>query len=113
MTAARIGLVAWAALVVEFAVWQLWWLPPSQGSAAVAAALLIVPLLLPLLALGRDTRRARLWVGILTLFYFIHGVVTAYAEPRVRVPALIEVLLCLVFIGALGYEARHYKRRRG
>ena len=47
-----------------------------------------------------------LWVGIVALFYFCHGVVAAWAIPAARLPALLEALLCVVLIGALGRDAR-------
>ncbi len=111
MSAARLGLAAWAGLVLLHGAW-LFWIEPPSAPLVLIASLRIGPLLLPLLVLHRDARRARLWVGILALFYFCHGVMEAYAEPAVRLAALGEIGLCLVAIGTLGWEARHYRRRR-
>ena len=97
----RIGVTAWLALIVLQCVWYAWLFPPQQVPMWVALAITVVPLLLPFLAI-RDVRRALLWVGILSLFYFCHGIAESWSSPQERWPALIEVLLTLLLIGALG-----------
>jgi uncharacterized membrane protein len=72
-TEQRLGLLAWAALTLLQVIWHAWLFPPQVIPIGLLLALTVVPLLLPLLAL-RDPRRALLWVGILSLFYFCHGV---------------------------------------
>lgn len=112
MNALRIGGIAWAALVMLQLAWYLWLAPPANGNGALALLFTLPPLLLPLFALRTGVRRALLWVGIIALFYFCHGIVAAWVYPGARVPALVEVLLCLLLIGALGWSARGYKRTR-
>lgn len=97
----RIGVTAWLALIVLQCAWYAWLFPPQQVPMWVALAITVVPLLLPFLAI-RDVRRALLWVGILSLFYFCHGIAESWSSPQERWPALIEVLLTLLLIGALG-----------
>ena len=58
--------------------------------------------LLPLFALRRDVRRALLWVGILALFYFCHGIAEGWSSSSERWLALVEIVLTLLLIGALG-----------
>ena len=108
----QVGYVAWAALVALQLAWYLWLAPPAGGSAFFALLLTLPPLLLPLLALQVSARRALLWVGIVALFYFCHGVVAAWVIPAARAPALLEASLCIVLIGALGWDARGYRRTR-
>lgn len=112
MKALRIGLMAWGLLVLLQLAWYLWLAPPANANSAFALMLTLPPLLLPLFALRTSARRALLWVGILALFYFCHGIVAAWAIPSARIPALLEVLLCVVLIGALGWDARGYKSTR-
>lgn len=109
MNPSRTGLVAWALLVALQPAWYLWLAPPANGNGLLALAFTLPPLLLPLLALRTTARRALLWVGIVALFYFCHGIVAAWVYPAARVPALLEVLLCVVLIATLGWAAR--KRR--
>lgn len=114
MTAERIGAAAWIALVgLQFA-WYLVIAPPGAGSPWIALALALPALLLPLLALRSGLRRALLWVGVVALFYFCHGIVAAWIAPAARGPALIESTLCVVLIATIGWSAlRHRARRRG
>ena len=107
MNAIRLGLIAWALLILLQLSWYLWLAPPLNGQGGLALALALPALLLPLLAFWRGPRRMLLWVGIASLFYFAHGVVAAYSEPTARIPALIEVALCLLLIGVLWAVVRH------
>lgn len=110
MTSLRAGFLAWAALALLQPAWHAWLAPPANGQVGLALALTLPPLLLPLLALLRGPKRALLWVGIMSLGYFVHGVVAAWSEPQVRLPALIEIALCVVLIGALAGIVRDARK---
>ena len=110
MNGERIAFAAWAALIALQPVWYLWLAPPANGQSLFALALTLPLLLLPLLALRHGSGRALLWVGIVALFHFCHGVVAAWTTPSARVPALIEATLCVVLIGAMGLRVRASKR---
>ena len=101
----QLGLLAWAALTGLQPVWHAWLLPPAQVPPWLLLAITTVPLLLPVFAL-RDLRRALLWVGILSLFYFSHGVAEAWSSVRVRPLALLEVALTVLLIMLLGAGVR-------
>ncbi|MBZ0223204.1 MAG: DUF2069 domain-containing protein [Dokdonella sp.] len=110
MIGERIALAAWTALVALQPIWYLWLAPPANGRALLALGLVLPPLLLPLLALRRGTGRALLWIGIIALFYFCHGVVAAWVVPAARIPALVEATLCMILILALGARTRALKQ---
>jgi uncharacterized membrane protein len=97
----RVGLVVWALLVVLQLAWHAWLVPPQNMPLTLVLAITVVPLLLPLLAL-RDARRALLWVGILSLFYFCHGVSEAWSSAGERWLAMAEIVLTVLLIAALG-----------
>jgi uncharacterized membrane protein len=97
----RIRMVAWMALILLQLAWYAWLFPPQQLPMWLALAVTVIPLLLPSLAM-RNPRRALLWVGILSLFYFCHGVAESWSSVQERGLALLEVLLTLLLIGALG-----------
>ena len=97
----RIGLAAWAALVALQLVWHAWLAPPERAPLALVLAITVLPLLLPITAL-RDARRALLWVGVLSLFYFSHGIAEAWSSPAERWLGLAEIALTVLLIGALG-----------
>ena len=97
----RVGLVAWALLVVLQLAWHAWLVPPQSMPLTLLLAITVIPLLLPLLAI-RDVRRALLWVGILSLFYFCHGVSEAWGSAGERWLAIAEIVLTVLLIAALG-----------
>lgn len=103
----RTGLFAWAGLLLVQVLWYTLYTPVSIP-AWVAFALTVPPLLLPLLSLP-NVARALLWVGILALFYFCHGVSEAWSSTGDRWLAFIEIALTLLLIGSLGAGVR---RRR-
>lgn len=100
----KAGLYAWAALIGVQLLWYALY-PPVSIPAWVAWLITVPPLLLPLLAL-RNVTRALLWVGILALFYFCHGVSEAWSSTGDRWLAFVELALCLLLIGTLGAGVR-------
>ncbi|MDQ0010131.1 putative membrane protein [Luteibacter jiangsuensis] len=106
-TTQKAGLAAWAALLALQLLWYTLY-PPVSIPTWVAFALTVPPLLLPLLSLPNVTR-ALLWVGILALFYFCHGVSEAWSSTADRWLAVVEIVLTLLLIGTLGVGVR---RRR-
>jgi uncharacterized membrane protein len=100
----RIGLFAWAGLLLVQVLWYSAY-PPVSIPTWVAFALTVPPLLLPLLSLP-NVSRALLWVGILALFYFCHGVSEAWSSTGDRWLAFIEIALTLLLIGSLGAGVR-------
>jgi uncharacterized membrane protein len=105
----RVGLLAWAALTALQVVWHAWLFPAQTMPGWLVLAVTVIPLLLPLLAI-RHARRALLWVGILSLFYFCHGVSEAWSAPGQRWLAVAEIVLTVLLIGMLGAGV---KRPRG
>ncbi|MBE1158766.1 DUF2069 domain-containing protein [Dyella acidiphila] len=97
----RVGIAAWAGLIILQCVWYAWLFPPQQLPMALVLAIAVIPLLLPLLAI-RTPRRALLLAGMLSLFYFCHGIAESWSSVPERWPALLEVLLAVLLIGTLG-----------
>ncbi|MGA9421956.1 MAG: DUF2069 domain-containing protein [Rhodanobacteraceae bacterium] len=108
--AREIGIGAWVGLVLLQFAWYPWLAPPTRADPLLAWLLTVTPLLLPLLSLRRGLRRALLWAGILSLAYFCHGVVVAWLGGAARWPALIEVVLCVILVATLGWDARSDRR---
>jgi uncharacterized membrane protein len=108
----RLGLLAWAALVVLQLIWHAWLFPPQLMPTWLVLAITVIPLLLPLLAI-RDARRALLWVGILSLFYFCHGIAEGWSSSSERWLALVEIVLTVLLIGTLGAGVKRKQRSQG
>jgi uncharacterized membrane protein len=105
----RLGLIAWAALTVLQPVWHAWLFPAQIVPAWLVVAIATVPLVLPLLAI-RNVRRALLWVGILSLLYFCHGVSEAWSAADQRWLAIVEIALTVLLIGLLGAGVKRKAR---
>jgi uncharacterized membrane protein len=106
--ARRIGFAAWGLLAALQVIWHGLG-ATSTDAAIVITAIALMPLLLPLIAI-RHPARALLWVGMIALFYFCHGVSEAWAVPADRVLALVEIALSVILIFAVGFGIP--KRRR-
>ncbi len=109
MSAERVAILAWLGLFLLHVIWHGALAPPENGQIGLALAFTALPLLLPLLAWRGGLRRMLLWVGILSLFYFCHGVVVIWGEATVRMLGAIEIALCLLLNGAFIFMSR---RRR-
>lgn len=105
------GIAALAALLVLQIVWHVWLFPPPAAQRWPTLALAVLPLVPGVWIALRDLRRGVLIGGIVSLFYFCHGIGAAYSDVPARWPASLEIVLTLVVIAALGWDARHYKRR--
>lgn len=102
-----LGFAAWIALLALQVLWHGWWQPPAAMTQVAAIILSAVPFAIPLVYWGR-WERALLVAGVLSLFYFAHGIAVAYAAPGQRTFAVCESVLAVLVILAC---ARMPKRR--
>jgi uncharacterized membrane protein len=102
-------MIALAALLLLQALWHAWWMPDAAHFWPTLA-LAVLPLLPGLWTSLHNPRRGVLIGGIVSLFYFCHGISAVYADAQLRWLALAEIVLALIVIGASGWDARHYKR---
>jgi uncharacterized membrane protein len=84
--------------------WELWLAPVRPGGSLLA--LKAMPLLLPLRGVIRGNLYTMQWASMLSLLYFMEGVVRAYSDPM-RLSAMlaaVEIVLSLVFfLSAIAY----------
>ena len=93
-----------AQLLLQFA-WHAWFVPVSQPALALA----VLPLLPGLWVCIRNLPRGVLIGGIVSLFYFCHGVVELLGAGTSRLFASAEVALAVAVVAALGWELRRAK----
>ncbi len=105
--AGHLGLLGWLLL------WFTWLAPPRHTPVAVALLGFAGPLLLPLRGLLHGRAYTHAWTSLLSLLYFTHGVVLAWAEPGERTWALVEVALSLVLFTGAAWYARCRARQAG
>ena len=87
--------------------WHGWLLPSTRAALALST----LPLL-PAVFIGlRNLRRGVLVGGIVSLFYFSHGVANLWTDPASRGWSVLEIVLSLAIIGGSYWDARGYKRR--
>jgi len=103
--ALRIGAVALIAqLLLQFA-WHAVLVPASRPALALA----LLPLLPGLWVCIRNLPRGVLIGGVVSLFYFCHGVVELLGPSAARLPAAAEVALAVAVVAALGWATRQRK----
>lgn len=97
-------LLSYFALLLLLSLWFLWLAPSPSMPKSLMLFFGIGPLMFPLRGLLYGKAYTFAWSSLLILAYFTHGVVEAYADPEVRLLALIEIILaCLFYIGAIFY----------
>ena len=99
-----------AALLCQLMLQLLWhaWLAPG-GRAGLALA--VLPLLPAVWICLHNLRRGVLVAGIVSLFYFCHGVADLWSGPGSHLLSGIEIALSLIVIGASYWDARGYRRQ--
>lgn len=106
------SLTSYFGLLLLLASWIIYFDPPKNETTSLALIFILTPLLIALRGLLNGKRYTYAWSSMLILFYFMHGVVEAWANANetIKILALIEVFLSVVFfIGAIMYV--RYKSR--
>lgn len=106
--AQRTGFAAWAALALLQVVWHGWWVPPQGMPVAATLLIALVPLALPL-AYWRQPQRALLAAGMVSLFYFCHGVAEAWTSTPARPFAWTEIGLVVMLVLSCARKPRRRK----
>ncbi|CCE22473.1 MULTISPECIES: DUF2069 domain-containing protein [Methylotuvimicrobium] len=107
----RIALAGFFGLFSLLMAWPTVLTPPDQLPTALVLLLSVSPLLLPMRGLLAGKARSCAWAAYISLLYFIHGSVEAYANPLQRPYALLEVTFSLMlFVGASLYVRYHKKK---
>ena len=103
MTAAlRLALVALGAQLLLQLGWHAWLEPTSRAALALAT----LPLVPGLWIAAHNLRRGVLIGGIVSLFYFCHGVADLWDAGLARLLAIVEITLCLIVVGLLYADVR-------
>jgi uncharacterized membrane protein len=104
----RTAAAAWLALLLLTVLWE-WLLAPLRpgGSWLVIKGL---PLLLPLRGVLRGNVRSMQWATILVLLYIAEGSVRVYEDAPVRILAIVEMAVGLIFFTAAIVYLRPFKQ---
>ena len=94
------ALLSLAALILLCLGWELWWAPLRPGGSWLV--LKVLPLLLPVFGLLRGKRYTHQWSSLLIQLYLLEGLTRATSDSgMMQVLAAVEVLLALIFFGAV------------
>jgi uncharacterized membrane protein len=104
--ALRVGAAAALAQLVLQLLWHGWILADSRAALAIST----LPLLPGLWISLHNLRRGVLVSGIVSLFYFCHGVAGLWATTGARLLSIAEVMFSVAVIGASYWDARGYRR---
>ena len=82
--------------------WNTILMPSTRLPTALVLLISITPLLLPFRGMLNGNLKSCTWMSYISLFYFIHGVAEAYANPVERNFAIAEVVLSLLLCFGAG-----------
>ncbi len=83
--------------------WNTVLAPSTRIPVALSLLIGITPLLLPFRGLLDGRLKSCTWLSYLSVFYFTHGVIEAYANPLERHLALTEVVFSLILCFSAGF----------
>jgi len=95
----RAALACYAALLLFLMAWLLWLAPPPPALRAPMLVVLVLPLLLGLRGVLHGRRYTLQWTSMLSLAYFVHGVVAATGPAPERWLGAAETSLALGYFG--------------
>lgn len=110
MSARLAGMGCWWLLVLLQPGWHGVLQQGPAGMRLALTGLFLLPMLWPSWMLWRHRANGLFWAAVVSLLYFCHGVMEAWAAPAERLLALSEVALCLGLIGAVGVDGWHRRQ---
>lgn len=99
-----IALAGFFGLFLLLMLWHTVLTPAAKLPVALMLVITVTPLLLPMRGFLAGRQKSCVWMAYISLPYFIHGCLEAFANSNARPYALLETLLSLmIFFGALFY----------
>ncbi len=99
-----VALAGFLGLFTLLMLWNTVLTASSQFPVAFMLLITVTPLLLPLRGFLDRNRKSCAWMAYISLIYFIHGSIEAYASTTGRLYPLLEIILSLMlFFGTTLY----------
>jgi len=99
-----LALTGYFSLFLLLMLWPTLLTPPSRFPVSLLLIVTVTPLLLPLRGLLDKNLKSCAWSAYISLLYFTHGVIEAFANPLQRGYAILEIIFSLLlFLGASLY----------
>jgi uncharacterized membrane protein len=109
----HLALIAYLMLIVLSLLWEGWLAPAKGVPAGFWLTIKTAPLLVPLFGLLYGRPYTYAWASMLVLPYFMEGLILAYQHRAAGIAlhgtlpyAVIETVVCLVFIVCAAFYAR-------
>lgn len=100
----RVALIGFLGLFMLLMLWNTVLAPASKLPVALMLIITVTPLLLPMRGFLDGQLKNCAWLAYISLIYFIHGCLEAYANVGIRPYAFLETLLSLmIFFGTTFY----------
>jgi uncharacterized membrane protein len=96
----RVAAGCYIGLIVLLGAWLVWLAPPPPGLLSPLLIVFLLPLLLGLRGVLYRRRYTLQWTGMLSLAYFMHGLVAATGPASQRWLGSAEVILTIGYFGA-------------
>ncbi|ORU91068.1 MAG: hypothetical protein A6F72_00680 [Cycloclasticus sp. symbiont of Poecilosclerida sp. N] len=100
-------LLSYLTLIAFITAWITLLSPPETFPIALVLIICVVPLLLPLMGVLQGRDKPVNWAAYLSLLYFIHGAVEAFASPATRLLGIIEIIISLTVFFSASLYIRH------
>lgn len=97
------ALVGFFGLFALLMAWPTVLAPATRLPVSLILLITVSPLLMPLRGLLKGHLKSCTWMSYISLIYFTHGIVEAYANPAERGYALIEVGFSLLLCFGAGF----------
>ncbi|TQF00959.1 MAG: DUF2069 domain-containing protein [Spiribacter salinus] len=96
----RVAAGCYVGLIILLGAWLVWLAPPPPGLLSPLLIVFLLPLLLGLRGVLYRRRYTLQWTGMLSLAYFMHGLVAATGPASQRWLGSAEVILTIGYFGA-------------
>ena len=98
------------ALFISIILWNTWISPSKLFPVSLVLMVMAGPLLFPLRGLLKGNPYTFAWTGYLAIFYCMHGMMEAYANPAERPFAITEITCSLIlYAGTIMYARTRSK----
>jgi len=98
-----IAIISFFGLFALLMAWNTILAPSTKFPVALVLLVSVTPLLLPFRGLLDGRLKSCTWISYVSLIYFVHGVLEAYANPAERTLAVAEIALSLMLCFSAGF----------
>jgi len=107
-----IALTGYFGIWILMPLWYTWLAPSTHFPAGMAVAVLLAPLVFPLIGMLKGKPYTYEWGAYVSLLYFMHGIGETYSEPDQRLYGSLEIILSLMWFSGSILYTRYYVQQK-